>query len=108
MKNAFLFASLLTLLAGCSYVQLSKGGAGVAQLNPEDANHCKAVGTVTAQTRDKVVMQRKLEKVREELTVLARNEAAALGANAIVPLGEIEQGSQRFQAYSCQRSSNSP
>lgn len=100
MKN-FILLNALLLVAGCSYVQLSKEGTGVAQLAPEDAGHCKKVGTVTAQTREKVVMKRKLDKVREELTVLARNEAAAIGANAIVPLGEIEQGSQRFQAYLC-------
>jgi hypothetical protein len=32
----------------------------------------------------------------------ARNEAAALGANTLVPIGEPEEGAQTFHAFVCQ------
>ncbi len=99
MKIIYLLTTLV--LTGCSFVQLSKAGAGVAQLDPQDVTNCKQVGVVTSRTRDRIVMKRSADSVREELTVLARNEAAMLGGNAIVPIGIPEQGSQRFNAYLC-------
>ena len=99
LKTSSLLAA--TILAGCSFVQLSEGGAGVAQMNTGDVANCREVGVVTSRTRDKVLISRADESVREELTVLARNEAAELGANAIVPIGQPENGAQRFRAYSC-------
>jgi hypothetical protein len=96
-----LFLSL-ALLAGCTFVQLSEGGAGVAQLGAGDIARCKPMGVVSTQTRDKVVISRSAEDVREELNTLARNEAAKLSANAIVPIGIPENGAQRFRAYLCE------
>lgn len=92
----------VVLLTGCTFVQLSEGGAGVAQLDGGDIAHCKPIGVVSAQTRDKVVISRSTEDVREELNTLARNEAAKLSANAIVPIGIPEDGAQRFRAYLCE------
>ncbi len=66
-----------------------------------DVANCTSIGEVSSRTRDKVVISRGNAKVQEELTVLARNEAAGLGANAIVPIGEPENGEQRFRAYRC-------
>ena len=88
-------------LSACSFVQLSDAGAQVAQMEPADVANCTSIGEVSSRTRDKVVVSRGDAKVREELTVLARNEAAGLGANAIVPIGEPENGEQRFRAYRC-------
>ena len=99
MKHPILFLSLL--LCGCTFVQLSDAGAGVAQLGSGDVANCKPMGEVSSQTRDKVLLSRSKAAVQEELTVLARNEAARLGANAIVPIGEPEAGTQRFRAYAC-------
>ncbi len=94
--------SILTLaLSGCSFVQLSEGGNGVAQAAPADVVNCESVGVVSATTRSRVVVNRGSAKVREELIVLARNQAADLGANAIVPIGEAQNGAQSFRAYRC-------
>ena len=101
VRNLLAPLAALIVLGGCSFVQLSDAGAGVAQLGAADAVNCTDMGTVSANTRDKVVVNRSRAQVQEELIVLARNEAAGLGANAIVPLGQPENGSQQFRAYRC-------
>jgi septal ring-binding cell division protein DamX len=40
-------------------------------------------------------------KVRDELEVMARNEAAKMHADTIKPLGEPADGSQAWGAYQC-------
>ena len=67
----------------------------------EEVSQCKLVATISSQTKDTVVIDRNSGKVREELIVLARNRAAEIGANAIVPVAEQSNGSQDFSAYSC-------
>ena len=99
MRVSLLIGTLF--LAGCTFVQLSDAGAGVAQLGSGDVANCESKGVVSTQTRAKVVVSRSEEAVREELTVLARNEAAKLGANAIVPIARPEDGAQSFRAFLC-------
>ncbi len=101
IKPLLLLAPAL-LLSACTFVQLSDAGAGVAQFGAGDVANCEEKGVVSSQTRDKVLINRSADAVQEELTVLARNEAARLGANAIVPIGDPEDGAQRFRAYLCQ------
>jgi len=92
---------VVLLLSGCAFVQLTDAGANVAQLGSGDVANCTEKGVVSTRTKDRVLLNRPAEAVQEELTVLARNEAAGLGANAIVPIGEPENGTQRFRAYLC-------
>lgn len=99
MRLYFAFAALF--LSGCAFVTLSEGGAGVAQLGAGDVANCNELSVITTSTRAKVVINRSKADVQEELTTLARNEAAILGANAIVPIGSPEEGRQRFRAYQC-------
>ena len=66
-----------------------------------DVANCQEVGIVTTQTQSRVVINRSPSKVTEELTILARNRAADLGADAIVPIGVPSNGEQSFRAYRC-------
>lgn len=102
MSSRICLVAIVSLMSACSFVQLSDAGAQVAQMEPADVANCTSIGEVSSRTRDKVVISRGSAKVQEELLVLARNEAAGLGANAIVPLGEPENGEQRFRAYRCE------
>lgn len=88
-------------LSGCAFVTLSDAGAQVRQSNADAVTDCKLVATISSQTKSKVVVERNLDKVREELIVLARNRAAEMGANAIVPNAEQSNGTQDFSAYNC-------
>ena len=100
VKPFTLLAAAL-LLSACSFVQLSDAGAGVAQMDPADVLNCTSLGVVSAATQDKVLLERGSAKVQEELLVLARNQAADLGANAIVPVDPPKDGKQSFRAYRC-------
>ncbi len=100
-----LLSSVLVGAAGCSWVKLSEGGAQVRQAQASEVAGCTKVGVVSANTRDNLVfkVKRKSAKVAEEIVVLARNQAAQLGANAIVPLGPVEDGASSFDAYQCKQ-----
>ena len=98
--RALLLGALVTL-TGCTWVKLSDAGAAVTLAETESVAACQHVGMVTTQTRHKVVMERGDASVHEELLVLARNQAAALGANVIVAMGPPSKGNQDFAAYSC-------
>ncbi len=101
MISRICLIATISFMSACSFVQLSDAGAQVAQLGSADVANCTSIGEVSSRTRDKVVISRGNAKVQEELLVLARNEAAGLGANAIVPVGTPENGEQRFRAYRC-------
>lgn len=104
MKNIHIIVAslLMTTVSACSFVQLTDAGYAVAQASSTDVVNCQAVGVVSATTRAKVLVNRNAAQVQEELIVLARNQAADLGANAIVPIGQVTNGGQSFRAYVCE------
>jgi len=96
-----LLAGVLGGVAGCTWVKLSDDGAQVRQAKADEVGNCRHIGMVTTHTRDKVVLERNTAKVHEELLVLARNEAATLGGDTIVPTGPAVEGRQEFDVYGC-------
>ena len=88
-------------LTGCAFVQVSDAGANVAQATSTDVVNCEEKGEIVTNTRAKILLERGSSKVQQELIDLARNQAATMGANAIVPSGEPVDGSQKFRAYLC-------
>ena len=98
-RSVFLFAALA--LSGCAFVQVSEEGATVTQASVTDVVNCTEVGNIDSQTQSRVLLERGSAKVKQELIDLARNQAASMGANAIVAIGEPEQGRQSFRAYKC-------
>ncbi len=99
--SLIVMAVQIVLLGGCTWVKLSEGGANVSQASEADVVNCQKVGIVSAHTRDQVVVNRSSSKVREELLVLARNEAASLGGDSVVAMGPPRAGEQDFTAYRC-------
>ena len=63
--------------------------------------YCELVAEVSSQTKDKILIDRSDTSVRGELAVLARNKAAEMGANVIVPSTAPDGGVQGFTAYLC-------
>jgi hypothetical protein len=98
--NKVMLLSLLFLLSSCTFLRLTPAGENVAILQPNEVTACTSVGTTTVSVVDKVVVNRKFEKVEEELRILARNEAAARG-DALVAVGPPVQGRQTFNVYRC-------
>jgi len=99
-------ASVLTLsalmLASCSWVEIAPNGESVRVITAKQAAICKKVGKVTVSLKDKIAgIERSREKVRTELETLARNNAAEMNGNAIIPADESLDGKQTFSVYRC-------
>lgn len=92
------------LASGCSLVELTPAGAGVRLAGPEAVVTCTSLGRITADVIAKVgFLPRHPDAVQENINVTARNAAADLGADTIVPASNIVDGKQTFDAYRCLR-----
>ena len=103
----YAFAGISALaLSGCqSWVQLTPEGAGVELIgDAARVSSCARVGRANVQTLGKiVVVERGSQRLQDELLTLARNEAADLGGDTVVPESLIADGSQVFGVYRCSR-----
>ncbi|GAA0710994.1 DUF4156 domain-containing protein [Dokdonella soli] len=103
MKTLPLILAATLPLAACSWgIKLDSGGEKVRTAWNGDVAGCKAMGTVTVSVLDHVgPVDRSDLKVRDELEVMARNEAAGMSADTIKPLGDPRDGQQSWGAYHC-------
>ena len=93
----------LTLLVGaCTWVKLTPAGERVDVRVATSTADCKLIGTLSTSVMDNVSVYKRNEgKVEKELVTMARNDAAAEGANVIVPVDRPLEGSQKFKMYHC-------
>lgn len=93
------------LLSACTYgIVLDPGGQGVrvAWNGNLGVRPCRDVGKVTVSVLSRVgPVDRNDIKVRDELEIMARNQAAQMHADTIVPLGEPREGEQSWEGYAC-------
>jgi hypothetical protein len=95
-----LTALLIAGPTGCAWVELTEDGRGVRIADSVEG--CERLGRVTSTTRAKIAgMKRDDDRKAEELETLARNEAAALGADTLVPESAIVDGHRVWTAYRC-------
>ena len=97
-------ATGLALLAGaCTWVKLTGPGEGVHLGTVSETSSCTKLGTTTSKTSTKVgIFTRGTKKVDTELESLARNEAANMGGDVIVPHGPTSsEGRRSFDVYRC-------
>ena len=104
-KRLFAVVSLASaLVCGCALVELTPAGAGVRLASPESVVSCANLGRVTADVVAKVgFIPRHPDAVQENINVTARNAAAGMGADTIVPASKVENGKQTFDVYRCLR-----
>lgn len=95
--------AILPLLSACTWVEMEPQGRAVrVAMAGEDLSGCERRGEITVSVRDRVAFVERNElKVRDELEVLARNDAARLEADTLQPASEPVAGEQRFIAYAC-------
>ncbi len=94
--------SVALLQSACIWVALTSGGEQVRMLRAAEAADCRRLGSTTSQTTDHVLIFARVDRtVNEEVRSLARNEAAQMGGDGIVPRGALEQGRQSFDVYQC-------
>ena len=86
----------------CTWVKLTAGGTAVRVAKEGEVSRCETKGRTHAQTTDRAWMfGRNPKTIAQELESLARNEAALMGGDTIVPASAIEAGRQTFDVYLC-------
>jgi hypothetical protein len=103
MRKTLLLLAPILLLGACSWgITLDPAGKNVRTAWSGDVSSCRELGKVTVSVMNRVgPVDRNDIKVRDELEVLARNEAAKMQADTIKPLAEPADGSQPWGAYQC-------
>ncbi len=102
MKRAVLPLALLAGVSGCTYVKVSPQGEAVSVAPSVDAlAECKKVGSTTVSVVAKVLLERGKNKVAGELEALARNQAAQMQGDTVVPVTEVHDGQRKFDVYRC-------
>jgi len=90
------------LSGGCAWVKPTPGGERVQVLDAQKVANCKELGNTTVSLVDKIAgIDRNRQKVEEELQILARNSAASIDGDTVVPISDISDGRQRFTIYQC-------
>ena len=103
MRKTLLLLVPVLLLSACNWgITMDPAGKNVRTAWSGDVSACRELGKVTVSVMDHVgPVDRNNIKVRDELEVLARNEAAKMNADTIKPLAEPADGSQPWGAYQC-------
>jgi hypothetical protein len=96
----FVAISMALLMSACTYVKLTPAGENVAVLQLNQVSSCTHTGSTTVSVVNKVVVNRKPDKVALELRSLARNRAADRG-DTIVAMTPVTDGEQTFNIYRC-------
>jgi len=90
------------VLAACQWVPLTEEGEQVRVGNAAEIEGCRELGKVSGKSTVTVgPLARNEEKVAAEVEALARNEAAKMGANVIVPTGALDWDEREYAAYRC-------
>ncbi|MDE2156047.1 MAG: DUF4156 domain-containing protein [Xanthomonadaceae bacterium] len=101
-KTLLLFVPIL-LLGACSWgITLDDAARNVHTAWNGDVSGCRDMGKVTVSVMDHIgPVDRNNITVRDELEVMARNEAVKMHADTIKPLADPVDGSQPWGAYQC-------
>ena len=104
MNRLFSLCALAgALLAnGCAWVKPTPEGAQVQVSDAQKVKHCRELGNTTVSLLDKIAgVERNRQTVEEELQILARNSAASIGGDTVVPISDSNDGKQQFTIYQC-------
>lgn len=101
-KTLLLFVPVL-LLNACSWgITQDEAARQIRTAWSGDVSACRDLGKVTVSVMDHIgPVDRNTITVRDELEVLARNEAGKMHADTIKPLAEPADGSQAWGVYLC-------
>ncbi len=101
MKNIVLLIVSLVVITGCASTELTLQGSKVNVGKESDLKQCQILGSTRlslSPTRTKLMKEK---RIKEQLTLEARNFAARIGGNMILPVGTPEEGKQSFKIYNC-------
>ncbi len=102
LQRLVMLLILSLTLQGCQFVPSTEGGVKARVLSTAEVQQCKKVANTTASTKAGILRIRRQQTViLNELTRLARNNAAAMGGDTVVPASKIVHGTQLFNVYKC-------
>lgn len=102
MKKTLIVICSALILSSCAWVKVTAQGESVRLVHSAKAiESCKKLGRVNAKVVSHVIFNRNADKVTEELADLARNEAALMSGDTIIPISEIVDGRRSFAVYKC-------
>jgi len=103
-RGMVLLVMLPVVMAACTWVKPTPSAEKVRLLEDHQVVECKKLGKTTVSVLAKVAfVARGEETVEGELATLARNSAADMGGNAIVPVSKVVDGEQSFAVYHCSK-----
>jgi hypothetical protein len=102
MRPIILLISL-GMLSACSFVKMAPGGDAVkVAAIGKDLSACEKRGDISVSVKDRLgPYERDALRVKDELEVLARNEAPGLKADTVQAIAPVSDGSQKWRAYRC-------
>jgi Domain of unknown function (DUF4156) len=101
--RALILSVTFIALSACTFVKMAPGGDAikVAAIG-KDLSACEKRGDIAVSVKDRLgPYERNATRVKDELEILARNEAPGLKADTVQALFEAEDGSQKWHAYRC-------
>jgi len=103
MRKTVLLLVPTLLLGACTWgITPTPASHDVRTAWSGDVSGCHDLGKITVSVLDHVgPIDRNDIKVRDELQVMARNEAVGMQADTIKPLSDPVDGSQTWGAYQC-------
>ena len=97
-----LFVLLCLSISACAWVKLTPDGEKVRVLEVGEVSTCKELGNTTVSLLAKVAgFNRNEDQVAKELSMLARNAAADMGGDTIVPISAVQEGKRSYAVYKC-------
>ena len=100
MKNIILLLSLLFFVTACG-PELTLQGSKVNVAKESELKRCKMLGSTNLSLTPTRMKLTKEEKMKDILIIDARNFAAKIGGNMVLPVGATEEGKQSFKIYNC-------
>ncbi len=91
----------LLLLAACTQTLTTDGELSTRSAELKDAAKCRHLGNAQVAVKLELILGDKNAGAAANLLVKARNLASEIGADTVVPAGEITDGVQNFRLYLC-------
>lgn len=90
-------------LGACTWVKMEPEGHAIRVARAsESLSACQRLGEITVTVKDTIGLYRRDPiKVRDELEVMARNEAPKMQADTLQAVDEPVNGEQRWKAFRC-------
>jgi hypothetical protein len=97
-------ALVLLGLSACTWIELTEEAESVNVMATAPSG-CERLGSTQSMTKSDIAsIDRKREKIAIELETLARNAAARMGGDTIVPESDVsDHGEQEFGIFHCNK-----